>query len=95
MQSQTNHILGTDRCLIQNVAFRDSCHNTDHYLVMGCLCGAPSAENLRYLGNRARFPINPPNNPDGVYRLFVELRGGIPNPPWQERPRQAWILPET
>ena len=37
VRSQTNYILGTYRHLLQNVAVRDARHNTDHYLVLGCL----------------------------------------------------------
>ena len=51
--------------------------------------------HLRYLGKQARFPIRPQKTPYEVDRLFYELRGGIPKPPWRERPRQAWISPET
>ena len=40
VSSQTEYILGTDRRLFQNVTARYPRHNTDHYLVMGCLHGA-------------------------------------------------------
>ena len=35
--SQTNYIMGIDSHLLQNVAVRDARHNTEYYLVMGCL----------------------------------------------------------
>ena len=32
------YLMGTDLHLLQKVSVRDNLHNTDHYLVMGCLC---------------------------------------------------------
>ena len=89
------YILGTDRRLLHNVAVRDARHNTDHYLVVGCLYGAAPAAHLRYLGKRMCFLVNPTTNMNGVDCQFAELRGGIPNPPRRERLRQAWISLET
>ena len=42
VRSRTDYILGTDRCLFRNVAVRDPRHNSDHYMVLGCLPSAPS-----------------------------------------------------
>ena len=47
---RTDYILGTDRRLLQNVTVRDTRHNTDHYMVLGCLPGAPLATTKRYHG---------------------------------------------
>ena len=41
VQSRTNYILGTDSRLFRNVAFQDPRHNSDHYMVLGCLPSAP------------------------------------------------------
>ena len=73
LRSQTNYILGTDSCLFQNAEFRDAQHNTDHYLVLGCLHGANPATHSRYLGKRTRFPIRPLYTPDKADRTFAEL----------------------
>ena len=54
--SRTDYLLGTDRRLYQNMLFWDVHHNLDHYLVLGCLWGAPAREHVRYLGNKSRFP---------------------------------------
>ena len=89
------YILGTYSHLFHNVAVQDASHNTDHYLVLGCLRGATPDAHLRYLGSRTCFPIRPPEIPDRVDRMFSELRRSIPRPPWQDRHRQAWISPET
>ena len=40
MWSCTDYILGTDRRLFGNVSVRDPRHNSDHYLVLGCLRSA-------------------------------------------------------
>ena len=37
VRSQTDYILGTDRCLFWNVSVRGPRHNLGHYLVRGCL----------------------------------------------------------
>ena len=76
VRSRSDYILGIDCCLLHNMAVQDTRHNTDHYLVLGCLRGATPAAHLRYLGRHKHFPINPPTNLDGVDRLFAELRGG-------------------
>ena len=50
VRSRTEYILGTDRRLFKNVAVRDPRHNSDHYMVLGCLPSAPLSETKRYLG---------------------------------------------
>ena len=37
VRSRTDYILGTDHCLFWNVSVWDPRHNTDHYMVLGCL----------------------------------------------------------
>ena len=41
VRSQTDYILGTDSRLFNNVAGRDPRHNSDHYMVLGCLPSTP------------------------------------------------------
>ena len=48
--SRTDYILGTNRRLFKNVAVRDPRHNSDHYMVLGCLRSAPLSATKRYLG---------------------------------------------
>ena len=55
-----NYIVGTDSNLLQKMAVQDAWHNTDHYLVLGCLRGAPLAKHSHYLANKKRFPLKPP-----------------------------------
>ena len=95
VRSGTNYILGTYRRLLQKLAVRDAWHNTDHYLVLGCLRIATPVTHSRYLRKRERFPLNPPMTPGDVDRLFVEIQEGILKPPRQEHPIQALISPDT
>ena len=44
---RTNYILGTDRHLFGNVSVRDPMHNSDHYMVLGCLHSASLKEHAR------------------------------------------------
>ena len=41
VRSRTDYILGTDIRLFRNVAGRDPQHNSDHYMVLGCLPSTP------------------------------------------------------
>ena len=41
VRSRTDYILGTDRRLFRNFSVRDPRHNSDHYMVLGCLPRAP------------------------------------------------------
>ena len=63
VRSRTDYILGTDSCLFRNVAVRDPRHNSDHYMVLGCLPSAPPTEHKQYLGGRKRWPVRPPWEP--------------------------------
>ena len=40
VRSQTDYILGTDCCLFENFSVRDPRHESDHYMVLGCLHSA-------------------------------------------------------
>ena len=55
VRSRTDYILGTDRRLFWNVSVRDPRHNTDHYMVLGCLRSAPEREHKKYLTGRKRL----------------------------------------
>ena len=41
VRSRTDYILGIDRRIFNNVTVRDPQHNLEHYLILGCLRGAP------------------------------------------------------
>ena len=74
VRSRTDYILGTDRRLFKNVAVRGPRHNSDHYMVLGCLPSAPLSATKRYLGGRKCWPVRPPTEPYGQKR-FLRLYG--------------------
>ena len=41
VRSRTDYILGIDRSLFWNVSVRDPRHNTNHFMVLGCLRSTP------------------------------------------------------
>ena len=47
VRSRTDYLLGTDRSLFRNVSVRDPRHNTDHFMVVGCLRSAPEREHTQ------------------------------------------------
>ena len=60
MRSWTEYLLGTDRSLFRNVAFRYPRYNSDHYMVVGLLRGGMMREHIRYIAGRRRMPLTPP-----------------------------------
>ena len=90
-----DYILGTDRHLFRNDAARDPRHNSDHYIVLGCLPSAPLTEHKRYLGGRTRWPVRPPVKPTRADQLFVVLGRAVPKAQLREARRNAWISEET
>ena len=63
VRSRTDYILGTDFRLFWNVSVQDPRHNSDHYMVLGCLYSAPMREHSSYLEGRKRPPLRPPTAP--------------------------------
>ena len=63
----TDFILYPDSPLFQNKTVRDARHNTDHYLVLGCLPGVEPGTHSLYLVKRTRSPIRPPDTPYKSY----------------------------
>ena len=95
VRSRTDYILGTDRRLFRNVTVRDPRHNSDHYMVLGCLPSASLTEHKRYLEGRKRWPVRPPSKPTRVYLLFAALRRAVPKAQPREARQNAWISEET
>ena len=52
VRSRMDYILGYDRRIFRNVAVRYLRHNSDHFLVMGCLHGAPQGSTHATSGGR-------------------------------------------
>ena len=61
VRSWTDYILGMDFRLFDNVSVRDPRHNSDHYMVLGCLHRASLREHARYQGG-AQAPPPPPTD---------------------------------
>ena len=64
VRPRTDYILGTDCSLFGNVSVRDPMHNSDHYMVLGCLNSSPLREHARYLGGCKLSPPPPTNRPN-------------------------------
>ena len=47
VRSRTDYVLVTDQSLFRNVSVRDPRHNTDHFMMVGCLCSAPAMEHAK------------------------------------------------
>ena len=95
MRSWTEYILGEDFRLFGNVYVRDPRHNSDHYMVLGCLHSASLRENARCLGGCKRLPLRPPTAPTREDRIFAALRRAVPKPQAQEARKNVWILATT
>ena len=74
LQSHTEYILGTDRCIFRNVDLQDPCNNLNHYLVLGCLISAPLRDNTKYLRRIKRSPLRILTTPTREDGLFVDLQ---------------------
>ena len=95
VRSRTEYILGTDRRLFRNVAVRDPWHNSDHYMVLGCIPSTPPTEHKRDLGGRKRWTVRPPREQTRTYELFTALRRAVLRAQTREARRNAWILELT
>ena len=78
VRSRMDYILGKDRRLFWNVSVQDPRHNTDHYMVLGCLHSAPKREHARYLSGRKKLSLRPPAKPTREDSIFAALRRAVP-----------------
>ena len=92
LRSRTDYILGTDRRLFGNVAVRDPMHNSDHYMVLGCMHIASLTEHKWYLGGQKKLPLRPPTDPTRDDKVFASLRRAVPKPRAREARKNEWIL---
>ena len=95
VRSRTDYLLGTDRSLFRNVSARYPRHNTDHFMVVGCLCSAPKWEHTHYIMGRRKMPLRPPTEPTRENGIFEALRKAVPKPHARDRHKNAWISEET
>ena len=92
---RTDFIVGTDHRLFGNVSVRYPRHNSDHYLVLGCLHIASLKEHTQYLGGRKRLPLRPPTKPTREDKIFAALRRAVPKAQAREARRNEWISAAT
>ena len=95
VRSRTDYILGTDRHLFCNVFVRDPRHNTNHYMVLGCLRSAPEREHARYLLGCKQMPLRPPAEPTQEDGIFAALWRAVPKPHAREMRKNGWISEDT
>ena len=67
------------------MSIRDLRHNTDHYMVLGCLRSAPEREHARYLLGCKKMPLRPPAEPTREDGIFAALRRAVTKPHMRER----------
>ena len=60
VRARMDYILGTDCRMFQNVSNQDPRHNTNHYMVLGCLRTDAYRDHQNYLGRHMRLPIHTP-----------------------------------
>ena len=80
VRSRTDYLLGTDRSIFRNVSVRDPRHNTDHFMVVGCLRRAPAREHACYIKGRKKMPLRPPMEPTREDGIFEALWRAVPKP---------------
>ena len=77
VRSQTDYILGKDRRLFGKVSVWETRHNSEHYLVLGCLHSASLKEHSQYLRGKKRLPLLPPKDPIREDTIFAALRMAV------------------
>ena len=77
-RSRADYYLGTNQSFFRNVSIRDPQHNTDRFMVVGCLRSAPEREHTRYISGRRKLPSQPPTEPTREDRIFAALRRAVP-----------------
>ena len=95
VRSRTDYILGTYCRLFCNLSVRYPRHNSDHYMVLGCLLSAPLRYHSSYLGGRKQLPLRPPTALTREDGIFAVLRRAVPKSQAQDARKNAWILDST
>ena len=95
VRSRTDYLLGTDKSLFSNVSVRDPRHNTNHFMVVGCLRSAPARDYACYIKGRRKMPLKPPTEPTREDGIFEALRRALPKPHERGKHKNAWISEET
>ena len=80
VRSQTEYILRIDCHIFSNMSVREPSHNSDHYMVLGCLYSAAIREHAEYLERHMCLPLQPPTSLTREDGIFAALRRAIPKP---------------
>ena len=91
VRSWIYYILGTDRRLFWNVYVRDPRHNTDHYMVLGCLAAPLRGNTQNTSRGRKRLPLRPPADPMMEDGIFAALQRAVSKQHTRERRKNRWI----
>ena len=78
-----------------NVAVQDHRHNSNHYMVLGCLHGITLREYQLYFGLCMRLPLYLPKQPPHEDSLFASLRQEVLKTPAQDSAYTSLISEET
>ena len=95
MRSQTDYILGEYCCLFRNVSIWDPRHNSDYYLILGCLCSTTLREYVQYLRQCMHPPLQTLDTSTRKEQLFADFHQAIPKTKAWEARKNAWILEDT
>ena len=86
VRSRTDYILGTYRHLFRDMSVWYPRHNSDNYIMLGCLHRATLRERIKYVERRTRIPLWPLPIPTREDRLLTSLQQEILKP----KSREVW-----
>ena len=89
VRSRTDYIMGMDLRIFSKMSVRDPRHNSDYYMIFGCLHIATLRDNTKYLGRLTRVPFRPPTASIIEECLFSDLQQAIPNPKARESDKNS------
>ena len=95
VRSQTDYFLGTHRSLFRNVSVGDPRHNTNHFIVVGCLHSSPEWYHTPYIMGRRNMPLRTPTEPTREGGILAALWRAVPKPHVRDRHKNAWMSEET
>ena len=92
--SRTDYIFGTGRRLFQKFSARELWHNTDHYLVQGCLCQVNQRENKCSFGMGMQILFHLTKRTSREENIFASLQQELPNKTARKCAQNSLVLEE-
>ena len=83
------------RRIFWNFSVQDPRHNSDHYLVLGCLRSSPLREHSEYLRRNKRLPLRPSATLIREDEILASLQRAVLKPQAWDARKNAWILEAT